>query len=218
MKPSPAAKVQELYEESAESYAEMMDAEIDQPIYADTLGRLAARIVHVSGVVIDTSCGSGHVLDRYRQVFDPDRALVGIDLSPRMVEIATSRLGACANVMTGDMRDLSTVGSGSAAAVLSFFAIHHLAPEGVVTAIREWRRILTQGGQLVIAAWEGAGPIDYGGASDVVALRYSRRQVADWVDENGFVVDRSVVEPVEDMPMEAVYLEATNGSVAELTP
>ena len=41
MRLSSKAKVSELYEDSAESYAEMMDAEIEQTVYADILGRLA---------------------------------------------------------------------------------------------------------------------------------------------------------------------------------
>ena len=61
----------------------------------------------------------------------------------------------------------------------------------------------------MVATWEGAGPIDYGGHSDVVALRYSRDEVLAWVEEAGFVADRCTVEPVEGMPMKALYLEGT---------
>jgi len=41
----------------------------------------------------------------------------------------------------------------------------------------------------------------------VVALRYTQEEIGQWAREAGFVVDRCVVEPVEEMPMEAVYLE-----------
>ena len=92
---------------------------------------------------------------------------------------------------------------------LNFFAVHHLDAEGIVAALREWNRVLRPAGQLVIAAWEGTGPIDYGDTSDVVALRYTKTEITDWVSQCGFVVDRCVVEPVEEMPMDAVYLEAS---------
>ena len=209
MTTSSSTKVCEMYEQSAKSYAEMMDSEIDLPVYADTLGRLAERIVDIPGSVVDTSCGPGHMLLRYHEHFDPERSVIGVDLSPRMVAIARSHLGATAKVMTGDMRNLAAVEGGSAAAVLSFFAIHHIGPEDVVMALQDWHRVLGPGGKLVIAAWEGTGPIDYGGAFDLVALRYSQEEIAHWVQESGFVVNRYVVEPVEEMPMEAVYLEAT---------
>lgn len=211
MKTSSEAEVRELYESSADGYARMMDAEIDLPVYADTLGRLAERIAQVPGPVIDTSCGPGHMLWRYHERYDPERSLSGIDLSPRMVAIARSRLGSSAALATGDMRDLRPIESDSAAAVLSFYAIHHVEPEQILVALREWHRVLRSGGQLVVAAWEGTGPIDYGGESDVVALRYRSEEIVSWAQAAGFVVDRCVVEPVEGMPMEAVYLEGTKG-------
>lgn len=211
MKTSSEAKVRELYEKSADSYAEMMDVEIDLPIYSDILGRLAQRLAGVSGSVIDTSCGSGHMLSRYHECYDPERALVGIDLSPRMVAIAGAKLGSSAKILSGDMRDLGTVESGSAAAILSFFAIHHIAPKEISLALQQWHRVLRVGGQLVLATWEGTGPIDYGGKSDVVALRYSRDEITAWAQAAGFVVDRCVVEPVEEIPMDGIYLEGTKG-------
>lgn len=177
MNASPLARVRELYEASADSYARMMDTEIDQPVYSDTLARLAERIVGISGPVVDTSCGSGHMLLRYRERFDPERALPGIDLSPRMVSIASARLGSSADVFVGDMRDLRQVKPRSSAAVSSFFAIHHLDPAEFSPALGEWKQDLRPGGRLLIAAWEGAGAIDYGGESDVVALRYTKEEV-----------------------------------------
>jgi hypothetical protein len=97
--------------------------------------------------------------------------------------------------------------SGSAAAVLNFFAVHHLDPDGVLKAMFEWRRVLCSGGQLLVAAWEGTGAIDYGDEADIVALRYTSTELASWAENAGFAVSRCVVEPVEDFPMDAVYLE-----------
>jgi len=143
----------------------------------------------------------------YHEHYDPKRSLLGIDLSPRMVSIAAKLLGSSAEVLIGDMRDLSTVESGSAAAVLSFFAIHHLDPVGVGEALAEWHRVLRSGGQLIVAAWEGAGSIDYGDASDIVALRYRADELASFAQAAGFTVASCVVDPVAEMPMDAIYLE-----------
>ena len=196
-----------MYETTADSYAQMMDAEIDLPVYADTLGRLSARIAQMPGTLIDSSCGSGHMLSMYHEHYDRNRPLLGIDLAPRMVEIAGARLRSSAEVLVGDMRDLVAVDAGSAAAVLNFFSLHHLDPEGVGVALREWHRVLRPGGQLLIATWEGAGAIDYGNESDVVALRYRSDEMASWTEGAGFTVMRCVTEAVEEMPMDAVYLE-----------
>ncbi len=199
--------VRELYDMSADWYAKLMDKEIENPIYKELLGRLAKNIRHIKGAVVDTSCGPGHVLALYREQFDPDRALVGIDLSPKMVELARTKLAPTNTAVVGDMQHLDTIESDSAAAVLSFFALHHLSGESVEPTLKEWARVLVPGGRLVIAAWEGTGPIDYGEQSDVIALRYTRAQVAGWMTAAGFFVDRCRVEPVEDMSMDAIYAE-----------
>lgn len=207
MRPSPADEVRKMYEDTAESYAQMMDAEIDLPVYADVLGRLRDRIAHTPGVVVDTACGSGHMLSLYHGRYDQKHTLLGVDLSPRMVSLAKKKLGSNADVTVGDMRDLPSIGSGSCSAVLNFFALHHLDFEAVSRTFCEWYRVLAPGGQLVVATWEGTGAIDYGDEADIVALRYGSDELATWAQEAGFSISRCAVEPVEDFPMDAVYLE-----------
>ena len=107
------------------------------------------------------------------------------------------------------MCELAAMVEGSAAAVISFYALHHLDSQGVRAALREWHRVMTTGGQLLIAAWEGEGAIDYGDVSDVVAFRYRETELSTWTLEVGFAITRSDVEPVDGMPMDAVILEAT---------
>lgn len=209
MQPSPADEVREMYDETADSYAQMMDAEIGLPIYADVLGRLQGRIMNIDGPVIDTACGSGHMLSMYRESFDCERPLVGVDLSSRMVSIAEGKLDSNVQLVVGDMRVLDSVETGSCAAVLNFFALHHLDAEGAKQAFSEWFRVLAPGGQLVIATWEGSGTIDYGEESAIVALRYNSTELESWAKSAGFVITRCNVEPVEEFPMDALYLEAS---------
>lgn len=209
MKPSTPDEVRRMYDDSAESYAEIMDREITLPIYANVLKRLSDGIADLNGPLIDTSCGSGHMLEMFNQQYDNRRELIGIDLSPQMVGIARKKLGNKAHVLDGDMCELTGVDSDSAAGVISFFAIHHLDQTGVSKALRDWHRVLQPGGRLLIAAWEGAGRIDYGDFSDVVAFRYESDELVLWIESVGFTIDRCVTEPVEEIPMDAIYLEAT---------
>lgn len=198
-----------MYEASADMYAQMMDAEIDLPVYTDTLKRLCERIRDVPGPIVDAACGPAHMLVRIRERFDPARELIGVDLSPRMVAISAERLGSGGRAVVGDMTRLEMIPDASAAAVVNFYALHHLDPQAVRSALMEWRRVLIDGGQLIVAAWEGEGAIDYGEHSDLVALRYRANALQHWAEEAGFDVTRCAVEPVEEFPMDAVYLEGT---------
>jgi SAM-dependent methyltransferase len=209
VKTSGVDAVRNMYDAEAESYSTMMDSEIEHPLYSDTLGRLQKRIANLPGVIIDAPCGSGHMLAMYLEIGDEERALLGVDLSPKMVEIASKRLGSAAELTVGDIRKLDGVPSGSVAAVISHFALHHLDVDGVLEALVEWHRVLGIGGQLVIGAWEGEGVIDYGDDSDLKAIRHGADELAAMLRELGFVISRNVVEYDEDLMMNAVYIEGT---------
>ncbi len=201
--------VREMYDSSAQSYSEMMDSEIDHPMYADILKRLQSRLENITGMVIDSPCGSGHMLSMYHEICDGKRALFGVDLSPQMVEITQQRLGAAVETAVGDIRQLTMLADGSAAAVISHFAFHHLDLDGVNAACREWQRVLVEGGQLVIGAWEGSGTIDYGGQTNLVAVRHASDDLQSIVANAGFDELNCKVEFDEEMGMNAVYIEAT---------
>jgi ubiquinone/menaquinone biosynthesis C-methylase UbiE len=207
IKTSGADAVRDMYDAEAESYSTMMDSEIEHPLYSDTLERLHAGIANLSGVVIDAPCGSGHMLAMYHESYDQERALMGIDLSPRMVAIAANRLGSAAEIVAGDIRNLDAVPSDSAAAVISHFALHHLDADGILEAFVEWHRVLRVGGQLVIGAWEGTGVLDYGDTTDIVAVKHGADELESMMRESGFSISRNVIELDDEMMMNAVYIE-----------
>lgn len=198
-----------LYEPTADSYSSMMNSEIQSPIYSETLLRLNGKLAQISGPLVDISCGSGHMLSLYAEKFDDNRDLIGIDLTPRMVELANDRLGSAGEARVGDMRCVSSMTDSTVAALLNFFAIHHLTKMELGAAVGEWHRLLKSGGQLVMAAWEGVGEIDYGEESDLIAYKYTENELKKLLRKNGFSVDRCVVETIEEMSMEAVYIDAT---------
>jgi len=198
-----------MYEATADSYAEMMDREIGLPVYRDKLGRLHDAIARIPGILLDIACGSGQMLAMYRSRFDPDRMLIGVDISPKMVALSKDRLDDDCKVLVGDMRSLPFIGSAKVAGIINFFAIHHLDPEALQTALHEWNRVMIPKGRLLIAAWEGTGTIDYGEESEMVALRYASGVLSEMASLAGFGVTGYTVEPVEGFPMDAVYLECT---------
>ena len=201
-----------MYEATANAYAEMMDGEISATVYADILGRTAKAIADKPGVLIDTACGSGHMLARYVTEFEPGRAVVGVDLSPQMVDITQARLGAKHTTTLGDMRHLEGIPDAQAAGLLNFFALHHLDPDGIHTALGEWYRVLAPGGFLSLATWEGQGAIDYGGQADITALRYTRGQIQTWVTQAGFEVSAVRSTPLTACPWTRCIWKPPDGS------
>jgi ubiquinone/menaquinone biosynthesis C-methylase UbiE len=202
-------EVVRLYEPTADSYSSMMNSEIQSPVYFETLSRLHGKLAQVPGPLVDISCGSGHMLSLYAEKFTDNRKLIGVDITPRMVELANERLGSAGKARVGDMRCVSEIDDGSVAALLNFFAIHHVTKIDLIAALGEWHRLLRSGGQLVMAAWEGVGRIDYGDDSELIAYKYSESELRKLLTENGFSVDRCLVETIEEMSMEAIYIDAT---------
>lgn len=106
------------------------------------------------------------------------------------------------------MGELDHVLDNSCATVLGFFALHHVDLNKIFICFAEWRRVLKADEQLLIATWEGEGRIDYGGQTDVVALRTRADQVGEAASAAGFRIDRISVKAVVGMEMDAAYLAA----------
>ena len=135
------AEIREFYDDSADSYSTMMDDEIDLPMYAELLGGLAGRISNLDGAILDSSCGSGHILEQLKDTYVPGRRFHGIDLSPRMVAISQQRLGNAATIAEGDMAELHHLLDDSCAAVLNFFALHHVDLKGMLACFMAWHPV-----------------------------------------------------------------------------
>lgn len=202
--------VRRLYEDSADSYNKMMEQEIQLPMYHEVLANLAAKLDGIDGSIVDSSCGTGHMLERIRDGYESGgRQLIGVDLSPRMVELARQRLGDSATIHEGDMGSMDQLADASSACVISFFAIHHVDLDGFQRCLAEWNRALVSGGHLALAAWEGVGAVDYGGSSEVVARRYREDEIVDAVDAAGLKVVAHSVKPVDEIDMDVVHVFAT---------
>ena len=206
---SPKEEVRRLYQDSADSYNRMMDQEIQLPMYAEVLDLLAAKFDGVAGSILDSSCGTGHMLELIGEKYDLGRQLIGVDLSTKMVELARKRLGDSATILEGDMGSLAEIEGASCACVISFFALHHVDLGGVQRCLAEWNRVLTSGGHLVLAAWEGEGIVDYGDSSNVVARRYLEAEIMHVANEKGFQIVEHSVKPVDGFDMDVVHLFAT---------
>jgi ubiquinone/menaquinone biosynthesis C-methylase UbiE len=202
-------ELQEFYNDSAEMYDQMMDEEIKLPLYGEVLDRLVESIAAVEGPVLDTSCGSGHMLLLLGEKDPQRRPLLGIDIAPKMVAIASKRLGDAAQISLGDMRDLPHIADDSCAAVISFFSLHHIGADELAGCFAEWQRVLVAGGQLLVATWEGEGVIDYGEHSDILTQRYTEAQLLDAITTANLQVQSHSIQPVEEFDMDGLHITAT---------
>src|SRR5262245_58594652 len=133
--------VRDSYDSAAEAYARHLASELDdKPLDRHLLNRFAEE-TRGRGLVADVGCGPGHVT---RYLHDRGVEVVGIDLSPAMIECA-ARLNPGLDFRVGDMRDLS-LQSSTLVGLIAFYSIVHLDSHELPNVMRELRRVLTPGG------------------------------------------------------------------------
>jgi len=111
-------------------------------------------IKHLEGKrVLELAHGPGHLL---KAMAEPDRAPVGIDLSPYMGRLAQRRLGSVAPLVRARAQALPFCDECFDSAVSTFPTEFILAP----AVWREAARVLRSNGRLVIIAWAGLGGRD----------------------------------------------------------
>jgi len=100
---------------------------------ADVMVEVLAAGDSAPSLVLDLGTGTGFLLQRLLAAF-PSLQAVAVDGARPMVALARARLGELAgrvDFRVGDFRELARICSGVCAvdAVVSSFALHHLAPE-----------------------------------------------------------------------------------------
>jgi SAM-dependent methyltransferase len=125
----------------------------DEPSNRELVERTAdelANVVAPPGPVADLGCGPGaHALALARRGYD----VVGLDGSPRMVEIARTRAGRDKVAATFDVHGVSAplrFEDSSLGGVLAILVLQHLRHPGAFIA--EIRRCLRPGGHVLITA------------------------------------------------------------------
>src|SRR5918992_283585 len=125
----------------------------DEPEHGELVERTAdelAAVVAPRGPLADLGCGPGaHALTLARRGYD----VVGVDGSPRMVEVARTRAARDEVDATFDVHDVSAplpFADASLGGVLAILVLQHLPHPAAFIA--EIRRCLQPGGHLLITA------------------------------------------------------------------
>ena len=142
--------VRDSYDAAADAYAEHLASELERkPLDRHLLNRFAEE-TRGRGLVADLGCGPGHVA---KYLHDQGVTVVGIDLSPRMIEVA-ERLNPGLEFRVGDMRDLD-LPSGSLVGVVAFYSIVHFDSGEIADIMRQIRQVLVPGGLALISFHAG---------------------------------------------------------------
>ncbi|HEY2798545.1 MAG TPA: class I SAM-dependent methyltransferase [Thermoanaerobaculia bacterium] len=137
--------VRDSYDSVARAYAEHVASELEhKPLDRHLLNRFA-EATRGRGLVAELGCGPGHVA---RYLHEQGVAMVGIDLSPGMVRVA-SELHPGIEFRVGDMTRLD-LADASLAGVVAFYAIVHIEASALASVFAEMRRVLAPGGLALI--------------------------------------------------------------------
>jgi SAM-dependent methyltransferase len=197
------------YDAVAEPYAERFAAELaEKPLDRALLAAFAEQAG--DGEVADLGCGPGHVTRHLRDLGVRAR---GVDLSPKMIEIARRNHPGIefqvGSILGLDAADATWTG------VLSFYSIIHLPRADVPGALREFHRVLRQGGLLLLAFHAGDEQVHVDNWFDrpvsVDGYFFDPDDIAAELESIGFTIDARVRRrnyPGVEIPTERAYLLA----------
>ncbi|WP_158371124.1 class I SAM-dependent methyltransferase [Cellulosimicrobium cellulans] len=202
------------YDAVADAYVELVtrgypERDPQDRALLDLAGELASAVG--GGPVADLGCGPGHVTGHLHARGVP---VVGVDVSPRMVEIArAAHPGVRFDV--GDMTRID-LEDGSLSGALLWYSLIHVPDAAAPGVIARVARALRPGGVLLLGFQVGdevrAPSHAYGGIP--VVLRSQRRpvdRVAGWVRAAGLTVELQAVRDPDGDPPEGRVLARRPG-------
>ena len=187
------------YDRVADEYVRRIFDELQHKLLdRQLLDRLADRVRGV-GPVCEIGCGPGHVA---RYLHERGVEMVGIDLSPRMIEQA-HRLNPDIEFLQGDMLALDAADE-SWAGIVAFYSIVHIPRSEMSKALAELRRVLRPGGTLLLAFHVGDDAVHldewWGQKVSLDFFFFRSEEMASYLREAGFEIEETIErEPYPDV-------------------
>ncbi|MFF5225358.1 class I SAM-dependent methyltransferase [Dactylosporangium sp. NPDC000521] len=199
------------YDTVAVSYGEMLkDAMDGQPVVRHLLALFAELVLGAGGgPVVDVGCGTGRVTAHLRTLgLDAS----GVDLSPGMIEVARHNHPGF-RFEVGSMTSLD-LADGSVRGILAWFSIIHVPDDAVRQAFREFRRVLRDGGVVLVGFYVGDATTlkteGYGGHPMKVHVhRRPVERVVAWLAEAGLRTEVEVLHHVSDTATGGILIAHT---------
>src|SRR5215471_1828454 len=130
-------QVSSSYDALADEYVAHIYHELEhKPLDREWLARFA-ETVGTPGPICDLGCGPGHVA---RYLREQGARVLGMDLSPRMVELARQLNGGI-EFHVGNMASLP-VPDESWSGIVAFYSIIHVPPTHIAAVLHEFWRVL----------------------------------------------------------------------------
>jgi ArsR family transcriptional regulator len=152
------------------------------------LNALIAEEVSPGQVAVDLGCGTGELALRLEQ---KAQKVIGIDSSPGMLEQARKRIahnGHKVERRLGELEHLPLRDETADMAIVSM-ALHTLSVPAV--GIREARRVLKQGGRLVLVDFDKHDQPDVRDRFGGPWMGLATGEVRQWLEDAGFILQRT---------------------------
>eukprot|EP00045_Choanoeca_perplexa_P022620 m.10068 g.10068 ORF g.10068 m.10068 type:complete len:213 (-) comp9577_c0_seq1:101-739(-) len=152
----PHESVADMYDLRADEYNQEMDSTLQA--YTPMLDEAIPMIPAGKGTIVDLGCGTGHMLSYLADRVPSHHSLIGVDISPRMIELARARLPETAILEICDViraAELDALRPAAAALLVCAFTLHFFSADECKQAISSWSQLLGKGGVLLLLFWSG---------------------------------------------------------------
>ena len=139
----------ELFNKAAEGYAEKF---MDQSLYQDSFDRFCKALPAPDSRILDIACGPGNI-SKYLLDKLPKLQLLGIDLAPRMIELAKKH-NPKAEFLVWDSRKIGALGR-KFEGIMCGFCLPYLNKEEALDMLEQAAEILSSKGILYLSTMEG---------------------------------------------------------------
>ena len=142
-------------------------------------------------MLLEVGCGPGNVL-KYLTTYKPELQVLGIDLAPRMIELAKNNVPG-ADFMVMDCDDILKI-KKKFNAIVCAFVMPYLSMEQCAKLIGDCANLLYENGMIYISAMEGdyhdSGfeSTSFSDGKEVYIYYHQKDNLKNELNKNGFIV------------------------------